>query len=54
MAKITFKGTALKKVNKKAFKGIHKNAVIKVPKKKLAAYKKLMNKKGQSSSVKIK
>ena len=54
LKKITVKGTALKKVGKKAFKGINKKAVIKVPKKKLSAYKKLMKNKGQSSTVKIK
>ena len=53
LKKITFKGTKLKKVGKEAFKGIHKNAVIKVPKKKLKAYTKLLKKKCPSN-VKIK
>lgn len=38
---ITIKSTVLKKVGKQAIKGIHKKAVIKVPKKKLEAYKRL-------------
>lgn len=54
LKKITVKGTALKKVGKKAFKGIHEKAVIKVPKKKLSAYEKLMKNKGQSKTVQIK
>ena len=43
-----------KKISKKAFKGISKKTVIKVPKKKLAAYKKLLKKKGLSSKNKVK
>ena len=43
-----------KSVGKNAFKGIHKKAVIKVPKKKLKAYKKFLKGKGQAKSVKIK
>ena len=43
-----------KKISKKAFKGISKKTVIKVPKKKMAAYKKLLKKKGLSSKNKIK
>lgn len=54
MKKITVKATGLTKVGSKAFKGIHKRAVIKVPKKKLKAYKKLFKDKGQAKSVKIK
>lgn len=52
--KITVKSAVLKKVGAKAFKGIHKKAVIKVPKKQLKAYKKLMKGKGQAKTVKIK
>lgn len=52
--KITIKSAVLKKVGAKAFKGIHKKAVIKVPKKQLKAYKKLMKGKGQAKTVKIK
>ena len=43
-----------KKISKKAFKGISKKIVIKVPKKKLAAYKKMLKKKGLSSKNKVK
>ena len=53
LKKITIKSKFLKKVGKNAFKGIHKNCKIKVPAKKLASYKKLLNKKGQKASVKI-
>jgi len=41
LKKVTIKGTGLKKIGKNAFKNIHKKAVVKVPKKKLKAYKKL-------------
>ena len=51
---ITIKSVKLKKVGNKSFKGIHKKARIKVPKKKLKAYRKLLKKKGQKSTVKIK
>lgn len=51
---ITIKSKVLKKVQAKAFKGINKKAVIKVPKAKRAKYKRLLAKKGQASSVKIK
>jgi len=51
---ITIKSKALKRVEKNAFKGINKKAVIKVPSAKLKAYKKLLEKKGQSKTVKIK
>ena len=43
-----------KSVGKNTFKGIHKKAVIKVPKKKLKAYQKFLKGKGQAKSVKIK
>lgn len=53
---ITFKGTSLNKVKSKAFKNIHKKAVIKVPSKKYKKYKKLLKKSsvGLSKKVKIK
>ena len=51
--KITIKSTVLKKVGSKAFSGINKKAKIKVPAKKLKAYKKLLKNKGQSKTVKI-
>lgn len=50
---IVVKSSVLKKVGKNALKGINKKCKIKVPKKKLKAYKKLFKKKGQKSSVKI-
>lgn len=51
--KITVKSSVLTKVGSKAYKGIAKKAVIKVPSKKLKAYKKLMKGKGQAKTVKI-
>ncbi len=53
---ITIKTTKLtsKKVGSKAFKGIYSKATIKVPKKKLKAYKKILKAKGVSSKAKIK
>ena len=54
LKKITVKSTVLKKVGAGSLKGIHKKAVIKVPAKKLKAYKKLFKKKGQAKTVKIK
>lgn len=52
---ITIKTTKLtnKKVGSKAFRGIHSNAVMKVPKSKIIAYKKWLKKKGISSKTKI-
>ncbi len=55
LKKITIKSSTIKSVGKEAIKGIHKKAVIKVPSKKLKAYKKLFSKKtGYKSSMKIK
>lgn len=53
---ITIKTTKLttKNVGAKAFKGIYSKATIKVPKKSLKAYTKLLKKKGVGSKVKIK
>lgn len=51
---ITIKSTVLSSVGKNAFKNIYKKATIKVPKKKLAAYKTLLKGKGQKKTVKIK
>lgn len=51
---ITVKSTVLKKIGDEALYGIHKNAVIKVPKNKLSAYKRLFKNKGQKKTVKIK
>lgn len=53
LKKITIKSKKLKTVGKNAFKGIHSNAKIKVPKAKYKAYKKLLKSKGQSKKVKI-
>ena len=52
--KITSTQLTKKSVGKNAFKGIDKKAVIKVPKKKLKAYKNILKGKGQAKSVKIK
>lgn len=46
--------TKLNKVSSQAFKGTAKKITIKVPKKKQKAYKRLLNKKGLSSSARIK
>lgn len=56
LKQITIKTTLLtdKKVGSKAFKGIHKKAVFKVPKSKRKTYKSMLKKKGISKSVKIK
>lgn len=51
---IVIKSKALKSVGKNALKGIHKKAVIKVPSAKVKAYTKLLAKKGQSKTVRIK
>ncbi|MGN0361026.1 MAG: leucine-rich repeat protein [Hominisplanchenecus sp.] len=51
---ITIKSKQLKKAGKNAFRGIYKKAVIKVPASKYKAYTKLLAKKGQSKTVKIK
>ncbi len=53
LKKITVQSTVLKKVQAKAFKGIYKKAKIKVPAKKLKAYKKILKGKGQAKTVKI-
>ncbi len=50
---ITIKSTKLKKVGRNALKGIKPTAKIKVPAKKLPAYKKLFKNKGQGRKVKI-
>lgn len=53
---MTIKTNALtaKRVGSKAFKGISAKAVIKVPAKKVKAYKKLLRAKGVGKKVKIK
>ena len=50
---IVIRSTVLKKVGKKALKGIHAKCKIKAPKKKLGAYRKIFKKKGQKSGVKV-
>ena len=56
MKSITVKTSKLNKKNvgAKAFKGTHKKATFKVPKKKLTAYKKLLKSKGAGSKAKFK
>lgn len=53
---VTIKTAKLKSSNvgSKAFKGIYSKATIKVPKKKLSAYKRMLKSKGVSSKAKIK
>lgn len=51
---IRSKKLTTKTVSKKAFKGIARKVVVKVPKKKRTAYKKLLKKKGLSSKNRIK
>jgi hypothetical protein len=56
LKKITVKSKVVSKVNKNAFKNIHKKAKIKLPKmssKKYKKYKKKFAKKGQAKTVKI-
>lgn len=51
---LTLQGTKLRSVGKNAVKGMYKKAVIRVPKKSLKAYQKLLNKKtGYVKSMKI-
>jgi len=54
LKRVIIKSQQLKKVGKNAFKGIYRKAVIKVPSAKYRAYTKLLKKKGQSQTVKIK
>lgn len=54
LKKITVKTARLKSVGANALKGIHKKAVIKVPKKQYKKYTKLFKNKGQKKTVKIK
>lgn len=54
LKKITVQSSIIKKVGAKAFKGINKKAVIKVPSKKYKAYKKVFKGKGQEKTVTIK
>lgn len=54
LKRIIFKTTKLKTVGRGALKGIHRKAVLQVPKKKYKSYKKLLKGKGQKKTVKIK
>jgi hypothetical protein len=54
LKKITIKSAKLKSVGKDSLLGIHKKAVISVPKSSGARYKKLFKNKGQAKTVKIK
>lgn len=53
LKKLTLKGTKLKSVGKTALKGVNAKCRIKVPAKKVKAYKKVFKGKGQKASVKI-
>lgn len=53
LGNITIKSAKLKSVGKNALKGIKATAKIKVPAKKLSAYKRLLKNKGQGKKVKI-
>ena len=53
LKKLTLKGTKLKSVGRTALKGVNAKCRIKVPAKKVAAYKKVFKGKGQKASVKI-
>lgn len=52
LKKVTIKSTLVKSVGKNAFKGIAKKSVIKTPKAKKAAYKKILKKSGYKKTVK--
>ena len=54
LKKIQILSKQLKKVGKNALKGIHSNATIRVPGSVKKAYQKLLKKKGQAATVKIK
>ena len=53
LCRIIVKSTGLSKVGAKALSGTDSDLVIRVPKKKLTAYKKLFDNKGQSKDTKI-
>ena len=55
LAAVRFAGTKIKTIGEKAFSGIKSSAVFKVPKSKLAAYKKLLTgKNGYKKTMKVK
>ena len=47
------KSKQIQSVGKNAFKGIYKNAKIKIPKKKMKLYKSIFNRKGQKKISKV-
>ena len=51
---VTIKTKNLKKVGKGAFKGVNKRCVIRVPKGKAKAYRKLVQKSNIAKTVKVK
>lgn len=53
LKKITVKSMQLKKVEKNAWKGIYRKAQIKVPENRIQKHKKLMQNRGQKSTVRI-
>ena len=53
LKRISIKSTALKSVGKRAFQGIYKKAVVKVPGRKRAGYRKLLRKNGLSNYAKV-
>lgn len=52
LSQITFQGTKIKKIGQNAFKNVSKKVVIKVPKSKKAAYKRLLKKAGYDKAIK--
>lgn len=53
LKQIVVRSTKISKVGKNAWKGIHKKALIQVPKKKRAKYQKLFQNKGQKKTVRV-
>lgn len=55
LKKITVKTTKLtkKNVGRQAFKGIHKKAAFKVPKKKISSYRKVFRARGAAKTTKV-
>nr|MCR5201474.1 leucine-rich repeat domain-containing protein [Lachnospiraceae bacterium] len=54
LSKVIIKGKAIKTIGKNAFTGVKKNCVVKVPKAKKAAYRKLLKKAKALKKVKVK
>lgn len=53
LKQIVIRSSKMSKVGKNAWKGIHKKAVIRVPKKQRSRYRKLLGNKGQKKTVQI-